>query len=79
VFRRQRSETNTTRLIGSWSMDGARGDLSERFRSAPDIGAVVSARSHEETPETAPPTRPPLLMKPADGEGWRPLLVPDGV
>ena len=61
-------------------MDGAGGELGERFRSALDLGAVVSAHRHEPTPETAAPTRPPLLMKPADEDGWRPLLVgvPDG-
>jgi hypothetical protein len=75
LFRRQTPEANTTRLIGSWTMDGAGGDLGERFRSPLDLGAVVSERSHEATTETAPYTPPPLLMKPADEEGWRPLLV----
>ena len=67
--------TNTTALIGAWSMDGAQGDL-DGFRSVLDINALVAERSA--TPDEAPapvPERPPLLMKPAGEDDWRPLPV----
>jgi len=67
--------TNTTALIGAWSMDGAQGDL-DGFRSVLDINALVAQRgaAHYEAP--APPSElPPLLMKPAGEDDWRPLPV----
>lgn len=68
---------STMRLIGEWSMDGAHGDLGSRFRSALDVLAVVSARSHEPNGDVAPPVPAPLLLKPAGEDDWRPLLVGD--
>jgi hypothetical protein len=77
LFRKREPESNTTALIGAWSMDGARDDLDGRFRSPLDILAIVSARRDEPADEVAPPTRPPLLLKPAGEDDWLPLLVGD--
>ena len=68
-------QTNTTSLIGAWSMDGAHGDL-DGFHSVLDIHALVAERSAapDEAP-APPPERPPLLMKPAGEDDWRPLPV----
>ena len=68
-------QTNTTSLIGAWSMDGAHGDL-DGFQSVVDIHALVAERSAapDEAP-APPPERPPLLMKPAGEDDWRPLPV----
>lgn len=68
-------QTNTTALIGAWSMDGAHGDL-DGFRSVLDIHALVAERDAAAEEEPAPPPeRPPLLMKPAGEDDWRPLPV----
>lgn len=75
MFRKRRTETNTLVLIHEWSMDGARGDLDGRFGSPLDIHALVAERSDEPSGEVSPPDRPPLLMKPAGEDDWRPLLV----
>lgn len=67
--------TNTTALIHAWSMDGERHDPSVRFESALDIHAALSQRDPDETElDSVPPERPPLLLKGADDEDWRPLL-----
>lgn len=66
-------QTNTTSLIGAWSMDGAHGDLGD-FHSVLDINALVAERSADPDGAPAPPSeRPPLLMKPAGEDDWRPL------
>lgn len=66
-------QTNTTSLIGAWSMDGAHGDLGG-FHSVLDINALVAERSADTDGAPAPPSeRPPLLMKPAGEDDWRPL------
>lgn len=69
------TETNTLTLIRRWSMAGAPGDLDGRFGSPLDINAAVAESSEEPRPEVLPPTPPTLLMKPADEDDWRPLLV----
>ncbi len=66
--------TNTTGLIGAWSMDGPTGDL-DGFASVVDINALVAARDAEAVEVVLPPERPPLLMKPADEDDWQPLSV----
>jgi hypothetical protein len=76
LFSKRTSETNMTSLIRRWSMDGARSDLVDRFRSSLDIHAIVAARSTDEpSDDVAPPTRPEVLLKPAGEDDWRPLLV----
>ena len=78
MFRKRTTETNThtLALIGRWSMEGARDDLDGRFGSPLDIHAIVAERSEEEPiSEVPPPVPPPLLMKPAGEDDWRPLLV----
>jgi hypothetical protein len=67
---------NTTRLIGHWSMDGARNDLRQGFRSAVDILAVVSGLTAQPSAETgAPQAADGLLVKPAGEGDWQPLLA----
>jgi hypothetical protein len=67
---------NTTRLISQWSMDGARTDLHRGFHSAVDILAALAGRSDE---PAAPPSESAvtdaLLVKPAGGGDWQPLLA----
>jgi hypothetical protein len=67
---------NTTRLIGQWSMDGARADLRHGFRSAVDIVAVLSGATTE-APLLAVEVvaSDGLLVKPAGGDDWQPLLA----
>jgi hypothetical protein len=67
--------TNTTALIAEWSMEGALDELGARFHSAVDIDAVVAERDRESSEDGAPPTRPPLLLKPADEDDWHPLVL----
>jgi hypothetical protein len=74
VFRKRTTETNTLVLIHEWSMDGARGDLDGRFGSPVDIHAVVAER-RDEPAEGSPPAPPPLMLKPAGEDEWRPFLV----
>ena len=69
------TQTNMLALIREWSMDGARGDLESRFGSVVDIHAIVAERSEKTAVEVPPPEPPPLLMKPAGEDDWRPLLV----
>ena len=75
MFKKRTTETNTLALIRRWSMDGARDDLDGRFGSPLDIHAAVAGRTEEPGNEVGPPAPPPLLMKPADEDDWRPLLV----
>ena len=67
--------TNTTALIGAWSMRGARSDLGGRFGSAVDIHAAMSERDDAhcvpDEPMTAAPS--PLLVKATDDADWQPL------
>lgn len=65
---------NTTRLIGHWSMDGARSDLHHGFRSAVDILAVLAGRTTEAPlyPVEGAATDG-LLVKPAGEGDWQPL------
>ena len=70
-----REQTNTTSLIAAWSMDGAHGEL-DGFRSVLDINALVAERSVAPDEAPAPLSElPPLLMKPAGEDDWRPLPV----
>jgi hypothetical protein len=72
---------NTTHLISHWSMGSALSDdrLRHGAASAPDIHAAVSAQEGERAPEPAAPGtdagEPGLLMKPAGGGDWQPLLA----
>lgn len=68
--------TNTTALIRAWSMDGAERDASGDFGSALDLNAALSKRDPEEiqTEVESAPERPPLLLKGADDDDWRPLV-----
>jgi hypothetical protein len=73
---------NTTRLIRHWSMGSALSDdrLRHGAASALDIRAAVSAHVDERAPElpAAPGDdagRPGLLVKPAGGGDWQPLLA----
>jgi hypothetical protein len=67
-----RGETNTTRLIGQWSMDGAGTDLHGGFGSAAEIPGAVAEQNDE---PVARPNVDPLLVKPAGGDDWQPLLA----
>lgn len=70
------TDTNTTALIGAWSMDGARGDLETHFGWPVDINAAVSARSGELDSETRQAAAPlPLLVKAAGDSDWARLPV----
>jgi hypothetical protein len=69
--------TNTTRLIGEWSMDGDHGVRVDGFRPLVDIHAIVAARSLDPVADAAAPTPAPLLLKPAGGDDWQPLLGAD--
>jgi hypothetical protein len=69
-------EVNTTRLIGHWSMDGARSDQLHGFGSAVDILALVGGRATE----AAAPADESLgagrvLVKPAGEDDWQPLFA----
>jgi hypothetical protein len=75
LFKKRAPETNTLVLIHRWSMDGARGDLDGHFASPLDIHAIVAERNEEPVNEVAPHVPPPLLLKAADEDDWRPLLV----
>jgi hypothetical protein len=73
---------NTTRLIRHWSMGNALSDdrLRHGAASALDIRAAVSAQEHGRAPELpAAPGKdagdPGLLVKPAGGGDWQPLLA----
>jgi hypothetical protein len=66
-------QANTTALIGAWTMSGAHGDFDGHFRPVLDINAIVEERGAEPVDEVVPPERPPLLMKPAGEDDWRPL------
>jgi hypothetical protein len=61
---------NTTRLIGEWSMSGARRDVGGRFRSTDDILAVIAGNQATPAPTAASGS---LLIKGWDEEGWQPL------
>jgi hypothetical protein len=75
LLRKRTPETNTLVLIHQWSMDGARGDLNGHFASPVDIHAIVAERNEERVNEVAPHVPPPLLLKGAGEDDWRPLLV----
>ena len=75
MFEKRIMETNTLVLIHRWSMDGARGDLDGHFASPLDIHAIVAERNEEPVDEVAPDGPPPLLLKGAGEDDWRPLLV----
>ena len=75
MFEKHTPETNTLVLIHRWSMDGARGDLNGHFASPVDIHAIVAERNEERVNEVAPHVPPPLLLKGAGEDDWRPLLV----
>jgi hypothetical protein len=61
---------NTTRLIGEWSMSGARRDVGGRFRSTDDILAVIAGNQATPAPTAASSS---FLIKGWDEEGWQPL------
>ena len=76
MFKKRTTETNTLALIGKWSIDGTRGDLDGRFGSPLDIHAIVAERGEEAAgSQIPPPAQPPVLMKSAGEDDWRPLLV----
>ena len=75
MFKKRAPETNTLVLIHRWSMDGARGDFDGHFASPLDIHAIVAERNEEPVDEVAPDGPPPLLLKGAGEDDWRPLLV----
>lgn len=75
LLKKRTPETNTLVLIHQWSMDGARGDLDGHFASPLDIQAIVAARNEVPVNEVAPHVPPPLLLKGAGEDDWRPLLV----
>ena len=68
---------NTTGLIAEWSMDGGHGILVGGFRSVLDIHAIVEARGATPIGDAGAPTPATLLLKPAGGEDWEPLLLAD--
>ena len=71
------AETNTTDLIGRWSMDGALGDIEDRFGSPADAPAIVPA---ERPTVCGTAYDVPILVKRPEDETWRPLGVSeDGV
>jgi hypothetical protein len=72
---KKRTETNTLALIRKWSMAGARSDLDRHFGSPVDIHAMVAERDGEQANDGASDERAPLFLKPADEDGWRPLLL----
>jgi hypothetical protein len=61
---------NTTKLIGEWSMSGARRDVGGRFRSTDDILAVIAGNHVTPAPTAASGS---FLIKSSDEEGWQPL------
>jgi hypothetical protein len=61
---------NTTRLIGEWSMSGARRDVGGRFRSTDDILAVIAGNRATPAPTVASGA---FLIKGSDEEGWQTL------
>jgi hypothetical protein len=66
---------NTTRLIRHWSMEGAVNDIQHDFGSAVDIHAAVSERPGEPAATPAAESAAGLLVKPAGGGDWQPLLA----
>ena len=69
-------DTGRLALIRRWSMDGAHDDLNRRFESPVDIHAVVADLDDEPRSEVAPrPATAPVLMRPAGGDDWRPLVI----
>ena len=75
MFGKRTTEANTLTLIRKWSMDGAPGAPDGRFGSPPDVHAAVAVREEEPTSAVPPAALPPVMMKPADEDEWRPLLV----
>jgi len=77
LFRRRTTEpsTTTTSLIGRWSMEGARDDVADGFRPTVDLGVLASGDVPEPPEERAPDRSAPLLLKPAGGGDWQPLLT----
>jgi hypothetical protein len=69
------AETNTTGLIGQWSMDGALRDIEDRLGSQAEAPAIVPAE-HAKVCGTAYDV-PILVKRPEDGT-WRPLGVSEG-
>ena len=61
-------QTNTTSLIGAWSMDGAHGDL-DGFQSVLDINALVAERSAAPDEAPAPASRAAAAADEARGRG----------
>lgn len=61
---------NTTKLIGEWSMSGARRDLGGRFRSTDDILAVIAGNRATPAPTAASGS---FLIRSSDEVGWQPL------
>ena len=62
--------SNTTALIGAWTMDGAHDDLGGRFHSAVDIHAAVSELRAKPKVERTALEAAPLLVKSAGDEDW---------
>lgn len=71
------TQTNTTELIGQWSMDGALRDIDDHFGSQADAPAIVAA---ERARVCGTAYNVPVLVKRPEDEIWRPLGVSeDGV
>jgi hypothetical protein len=75
LFGKRTTEMDPLALIRKWSMEGALGDLQDRFGLPVDINAIVAERSEEPRSDVSPPTQPPLLLKPAGEDDWQPFLV----
>ncbi len=69
------AESNTTGLIGQWSMEGALRDIEERLGSAAEAPAIVPAE-RAKVCGTAYDV-PVLVKRPEDGT-WRPLGASEG-
>ena len=69
------TETNTLVLIHRWSMAGARSDLGGHFGSPVDINAAVAELNEVPVGDVPEPASAHVMMKPADEDDWRPLLV----
>jgi hypothetical protein len=64
--------TNTTDLIGQWSMNGIPGDFDDGFGSPADAPAIAAA---ERARVCGTAYDVPVLVKRPEDEVWRPLDV----
>ena len=73
--RKRTPETNTLVLDTPVEHGWRTWDLDGHFASPVDIHAIVTERNEEPGNEVAPHMPPPLLLKGAGEDDWRPLLV----